>query len=155
MVLFGSFVLILNMLCQAGLVSVDQDTVFSPAEKTQLTMENSVERRIKIYQSASVRIQKNMHQSVAKEDFQTIPDDLKTWISLLVKSLEDIENNLKSKKKPRSLINYEIHVRKAISDLQGIKIKAPAEQQDDFDSCIAQAASIRKKFVEILFKLKS
>jgi hypothetical protein len=155
MILLGSFVLFLNVLCQTGSVPADGDAIFSPAEQARLKIENSVERRIKIYQAASVRIQRDLQLSVAKDDYATVSAALKVWVSLLAKSLEDVENNLQSKKKPRSLINYEIHVRKTIGDVQSYKIKAPADQQDSFDSCITQAESIRKKLVEILFKLKS
>jgi hypothetical protein len=155
MALLGSFILILNLLCQTGSVPAYGDDIFSPEEIRQLQKGDSVENRIKIYQAASVRIQKNLQQSVAKEEFKMVPDTLKTWTLLLAKSLEDIETNLKAQKKPRSLINYEIHVRKAIVNTKGHKIKAPADQQDAFNSGIAQAESVHKKFVEILFQLKS
>jgi hypothetical protein len=155
MAVLGSFILILCMLTQTGPAPAFGDGLFSPAELLQLRKGDSLEHRIKIYRAASMRIQKNLQQSVAKEEFETVPDALKTWILLLTKSLEDVETNLKAKKKPISLINYEIHVRKAISDMQGYKLKAPTDQQDAFNSCIAQAESVHKKFVEILFRLKS
>jgi hypothetical protein len=155
MAILGSFILFLNLLCQTSPDLVYADDIFSPAEIGQLQKGNSVEHRIKIYQAASVRIQKSLQQSVAKEEFKIVPDTLKTWTLLLAKSLEDIEANLKAKNKPPSLINYEIHVRKAIGNTKGYKIKAPADQQDAFDSHIAQAESVHKKFVEILFRLKS
>jgi hypothetical protein len=155
MALLGSFILFLSLLGQTGPATAVGDEPFSSAELLKLKKRDSVESRIKIYREASIRIQKNLQQSAAKEEFETVSDALKTWILLLTKSLEDIETNLKAKKKPISLINYEIHVRKAISSIQGYKLKAPADQQDDYDSCIAQAESVRKKFVEILFQLKS
>jgi hypothetical protein len=155
MVLPGSFILILNLLCQTGSVPAHGNDIFSPTEIRQLEKRDSVEPRIKIYQEASVRIQKSLQESAAKEEFKTTPDTLKIWTLLLAKSLEDIETNLKAKNKPRSLINYEIHVRKAIVHTKGYKIRAPADQQDAFNSCIAQAESVHQKFVEILFRLKS
>ncbi len=148
----GAFALILSMLIQAGSVSTPTGDVFSPAEKAQLERTNSINGRIKVYQAASVRIQRIMQAAMAKGELDTIPDSLKLWTSLLAKSLEDIQANIKSKKKPRSLINYEIQVRKQIADTKDLKTRAPIEQQDVFDSCIAQAEAIRKKFVEILFK---
>jgi hypothetical protein len=155
MTLLGSFILILTLLCRTSSDPVYADAIFSPAEIDQLQKGDSVEHRIKIYQAASVRIQKSLQQSVDKEEFKTVPDTLETWTLLLAKSLEDIEMNLKAKNKPRSLINYEIQARKAIGNMKGYKIKAPADQQDAFNSCIVQAESVHKKFVEILFKLKS
>jgi hypothetical protein len=155
MALLGSFFLILSLLCRTCPAPAYGDGIFSPEEMRRLQKEDSVENRIKIYQEASERIQKDLHQSAAKEEFKTVPDKLKTWTLLLANSLEDIETNLKAKKKPRSLINYEIHVRKAIGNTESYKIKAPADQEDAFNSCIAQAENVHKKFVEILFQLKS
>jgi hypothetical protein len=155
MALLGSLIFVLNLLCQTSSNPVYTDNLFSPAEIRQLQKGDSVGPRIKIYQAASIRIERSLQQSVAKEDFKAIPDTLKTWTLLLNKSLEDIETNLKAKNKPLSLINYEIHVRKAIGNTKGFKIKAPADQQDAFDSYIAQAENVHKKFVEILFRLKS
>jgi hypothetical protein len=155
MALLGSFILILNLLCGTSSVPVQGDDIFSTEEIRQLQKKDSVDGRIKIYQAASVRIQKNVQQSVTKDEFNAVPDMLKIWTLLLARSLEDIETNLKAKTKPRSLINYEIQVRKAIVSTESYKIKAPADQQDAFDNCIAQAESAHKKFVEILFRLKS
>jgi len=140
------------MFIQAGGIPPGVEDILIPAEKVQMQKANSIDRRIKVYEAASKRIQQTLHDCVAKQEFEQVPDTLKLWTSLLAKSLEDIEANLKSKKKSRNLINYEIQVRKAIADTQGYKIRAPVEQQDDFDSCLAQAETIRKKLVEILFR---
>jgi hypothetical protein len=153
MAFIASLILMLNMLCQAAGVPADTDDIFTPAEKAQLQKETSADRRIKIYQKVSVRIQQKLHQSVAKADYDAVPDTLKRWTALLSKSLTDIETNLKATKKTRNLINYEISVRKTIVDTQSYKIKAPVDQQDVFDACIAQAEVIHRKIVEILFKL--
>jgi hypothetical protein len=152
MACFASFILILNMLCQASGVPADTDDIFSPKEKTQLQKTTSADGRINIYQKASVRLQENLKQSVANAELDTVSDTLKRWTSLLFKSFDDIKINLKAKKKSRNLINYEIHVRKAIVDTRGYKLIAPLDQQDDFDACLAQAEAIRSKMVEILFK---
>jgi len=153
MALLGSLLVVLNMLCQAGVPLANADDIFSSAEKAELGMAaGSIEHRIKIYDAASVRIQHDLQLSVQKNDFDAVPGALKTWISALSKSLEDIEANLKAKKKSRNLIGYEIQVRKAIADTEGLKIKAPVDQQEAFDSCLAQAETIRKKFVDILFR---
>ncbi len=146
---------ILCMLLQAGSIvpASFPDDVLSAAEKLQIEKEvNNVDHRIKIYQSASSRIQKDLQQSVVKDEFQTVPDNLKKWVLLLSSSLKDIESNLKAKKKSRALINYEIQVRKAIANTQEYKMRAPVELQDIFESSLGQAEAVRKKFVEILFE---
>jgi hypothetical protein len=150
---FASFILMLYLLSRTAGVPAGADAIFAPDEKAQLQKTSSAEGRIKIYQKASVRIQKDLQQSVEKESFDTVPDTLKRWPSLLSTSFDDINANLKAEKKPKSLINYEIHVRKAIADTRGYKFKAPAEQQDVFDACLAQAEVIRRKIMDILNKL--
>ena len=95
---------------------------------------------------ASRRLQESIEAAAAKDDFQTVSENLKLWTALLSKSLKDIEPNLKAKKKSRALISYEIQVRKSIADTGNIKIKAPVDQQDLFDSCISQAEAVRGKF---------
>ena len=155
MVLLGSFVLILSLLGQTSSTPVYRNDIFNSEELLKLQKEDSIEKRIKVYQEASERVQKTLEQSVAKEEFDTVPDRLGTWTLLLAESLTDIETNLKAKKKPRDLIKYEIHVRKAIGDMEGYKLKAPVDQQEAFRSCIDQAERIHKKFVELLFRLNS
>jgi hypothetical protein len=143
------------MLLQAGSVAPISfpDDVLTAAEKAQIEREsNNVEHRIKIYQSASARIQKDLQESIAEDDFQTVPGNLKKWVLLLSSSLKDIESNLKARKKSRPLINYEIQVRKAIAGTQEYKMRAPVELQDVFESSLGQAETVRKRFVEILFE---
>jgi len=149
----GLFALVLAFSFQAGEVPppVNVD-IFNPTEKAQLENESNIERRIKIYESASRRMQKALEAAVVKEDFQTVPGNLKLWMALLRKSLEDIQANLKSKKKSGALHNYEIQVRKSIVNTESLKIKAPLDQQDLFDSCISKAKEVREKFMEILFQ---
>ena len=136
---------------QAGDIPPVVGDVFNSAEKAQLENATNIERRIKVYEATSRRIQQTLEASVAKEDFQTVPENLTLWIALLSKSLEDIEANLKSNKKSGALIKYEIQLRKSITNTESLKIKAPVDQQDLFDSCISQAETVRKKFVAILF----
>ncbi len=147
------FALVLAFSLQAGEVPPPASiNIFSPAEKAQIESANNVERRIRVYESASRRIQQTLEAASAKDDFQAVPENLKLWTALLSKSLEDIEINLNEKKKSRALISYEIHVRKSIANTENLKIKAPVDQQDLFDSCISQAEAVHKKFVEILFQ---
>ena len=108
--------------------------------------------RIKIYLSASRRMQQSVHAAVRGGDFSNVPDALKSWVSLLSGSLQDIEANLKVKTKSKPLIRYEIQVRKALTEFKTYKTKAPVEQQDEFDEQLAGAEKIRKRFVEIIFR---
>ncbi len=140
-----------SLLLQASGLPATQGDIFLPSEKARIEKAENIERRIKVYEAASKRIQQNLETAVTKDDFQKVPDILQIWTSLLSKSLEDIETNLKSKKKSTALIHYEIQVRQSISRTEGLKIRAPVNQQDAFDSCLAQAEAVRKRFVEILF----
>ena len=151
MLIFCLFILTLALPPQGADIPSFPDGIFLPSEKTQLEKAENVEQRIKVYDTASKRIQSGLEKAVTKEDFQTVPDALRLWVTLLSKSLEDIESNLKAKKKPRALINYEIQVRKSIARTESLKIRAPVDQQDIFDSCLAEAEKVRKKYVEILF----
>ena len=111
-----------------------------------------LENKIKAGVESNLRqIQLELETAVTKENFQSVPDNLQTWNSLLSKTLEDIEANLKSNKKSRALISFEIQLRKSITRTESLKIRAPADQQDIFDSCLDQAEKIRKRFVDILF----
>lgn len=145
------FALLLAFFFQAGDVPPVAGEVFNSAEKAQLENAKNIEQRIKVYTAASRRIQQTLEASVDKEDFRTVPENLTLWIALLSKSLEDIETNLKSKKKSGALIKYEIQLRKSITNTASLKIRAPVDQQDLFDSCISQAETVRRKFVAILF----
>jgi hypothetical protein len=147
----GPFALLLAFFFQAGDVPPVAGEVFNSAEKAQLENAKNIEQRIKVYTAASRRIQQTLEASVDKEDFRTVPENLTLWIALLSKSLEDVEANLKSKKKSGALIKYEIQLRKSITNTTSLKIRAPVDQQDLFDSCISQAETVRRKFVAILF----
>ncbi len=145
-----TFVLI--SLFQTGEAPSAVGEIFNSTEKAQMEKAENIERRIKIYEAASKRIQQNLEAAVSKDDFDSVPDTLKLWTALLTKSLEDIEANLKTKKKSKALKDYEIQVRKSIGNTGNYKIRAPVEQQDIFDSSLAQAETVRKRFVEILFR---
>jgi hypothetical protein len=151
MLIFCLFSFALALPLQAADSSSFPDDFFTPSEKAQLEKADNVEQRIKVYDDASRRLQQSLEAAITKEDFQTVPDTLRLWVSLLAKSLEDIESNLKAKKKSRALINYEIQVRKSIARTESLKIRAPVDQQDIFDACLAEAEKVRKRFVEILF----
>jgi hypothetical protein len=145
---------VLMFFVQTGSFSLSEDSSLNSEEKLKIQKETNINSRIKIYKQASERIQKSIQDAITKNNFETVPNDLNAWTSLLSESLKDIEANLKSKKKSKDLIRYEIQVRKAISDTQNYKIKAPIDQQDLFDSCLGKAEEIRKKYLDILFKRK-
>ena len=146
------FIFILALFLQVVGAPQPAGELLDPEEKAKIEKEKNVEGRIKVYEAASKRMLKTLETAVDQEDFQSVPENLKLWTSLLLKSLEDIESNLKTKKKSRALIKYEIEVRKAIANTESYKIRAPVEQQEVFDSCLAQAEKVRKRLVEILFQ---
>jgi hypothetical protein len=143
--------IVLNMLIHAGGFSLPADSVLNPDEKLRIEKEVNVDQRIKIYWKASERIQKTIDEAVVKDDYKTVPNNLKMWTALLSESLSDIQANLKTKKKSKKLIAYEVHVRKAISNVQSYKIRSPVEQQDIFNACLDQAKKIHRIFIDILF----
>jgi hypothetical protein len=146
------WLLISAFLLQPGSAPSAPADLFIPAEQAQLAKASNVEGRIKAYTAASKRMQHNLEIAVGVDNFETVPEDLKLWTALLSKSLDDIEANLQTKKKSRALINYEIQLRKSISQTESYKIKAPVEQQDLFESVLSDAQKVRKKLVEILFR---
>jgi len=121
-------------------------------EKGRIIRAQSIDDRIKVYHSASKRMQQSVDAAVRSNDFSGLPDALKLWVALLTGSLEDIEANLKTNKKSKALIHYEIQVRKANSAFRGYKTKAPVDQQDALDEQITGAEKIRMKFVDIIFR---
>jgi hypothetical protein len=153
MACFASIILLMNLLCSPAAAPADGADVFTSEEEAKLEKTAKADSRIKIYRKVSERIQEKLEKSVAKGEFDTVPELLKQWTSLLTTALDDIETNLKAKKKTRNLVNFEISVRKAIDNTHRYKIKAPAEQQDAFDACIDQAEKVHRKIVDILFKL--
>jgi len=152
MTVFWAFACLSLFFLQAGTAPPASGEIFNAKEKARIEKSDKVDGRIKVYEAASKRIQQTLEDAIKKDDFQTFPDNLKLWMSLLLNSLEDIEANLKSKKKSRALINYEIQVRKSIASMEKLKIRVPLDQQDLMDSCLEQAEKVRKRFVEILFR---
>lgn len=126
--------------------------VFTPKEKSRLSLAKSLNNRIKIYDEAALRIQQDLQESLKKEQFEKVPAILTAWGALLQTSIGDIEIDGKTNKKSKQLRKFEIHIRKAIKDLQYLKLKVPHEQYDAFASGITAAEAIRKKMIDILFK---
>jgi len=147
----GFLALVLGLLLQAPGAPAFPEGALSPDEKARLEKESKIENRIKVYEKASTRICNSIQTAISTNQFQSVPGDLELWTSLLDASLKDIEANLKSKKRPRALIKYEIQVRKAIASIQDSKILAPIDQQDVIDSCLMRAAEVHKRLVKKLF----
>ena len=126
--------------------------VLNAQEMRKFNTTDHFETRIKLYELASKRMLDKMNEAGANAEFKSFPEGLKAWTTLLSESLKDIEENLITNSKSRAMINYEIQVRKAIAIIENLKLKAPGEQQDLFESTISAAERVRKKFVEILFR---
>jgi hypothetical protein len=152
MPLLGLLPLLLYAFLQVASVPLREGDALNVVEKARINSAQSIDDRIKVYHSASQRMQQSVDAAVSRNDFSSVPDALKLWVELLSGSLEDIEANLKANKKSKALIRYEIQVRKANSAFRGYKAKAPVDQQDAFDVQIADAEKIRKKFVDIIFR---
>jgi hypothetical protein len=152
MPLLGLLAFALCIFFQEAAAPLSIDDILDSKEKANMASAASAGDRIKVYRAASRRYQQTLESAIAKDDFTQIPPNLKRWTALLSASLEDIEANLKTKKKSKILIRYEIEVRKAITAFQRYKTKAPADQQDLFAASLDQAETIRKRFIEMIFQ---
>jgi hypothetical protein len=128
------------------------DGLLNSREQASMTTATDVKQRIKIYQAASRRYQEALEHDIADNDFSQIPDNLKRWTALLSASLEDVEANLKVKKRSKPLIRFEIELRKDIATFHSFKTRVPADQQDLFATTLDQAEKIRKRFIEMIFQ---
>ncbi len=145
--------IIWGLLLQAGLLS----TIPGPdglldAERSRLEKETKLDRRIKIYEAASIRYQNSITTSVQNQEFQSVPSQLKSWGNLLGTAQKDVEKSEARKEKSKALIHFEIHLRKAISDIQELKLKGSVDDFDSFESWLAKAEEVHKKFVDLLFQ---
>jgi len=151
MIFPAALILALGILLQVDWVSSFEGDIFTAKEIEKLEKERDINDRIKVYTDASKRMQKRLNTAVSRGQFQSVPGDLALWTALLSNSYEDIKASIDPDKKSRNLVKFEIQVRKTLDDLQDNKIKAPLDQHDDFEACLAKAEAIRKKFVEIIF----
>ena len=122
------------------------------AEKTRLQTETKLDNRIKIYDMASARCENALKGSLQNQDLQAVPAELDSWMKLLEASLKDIEGSAARKDRSHALIRYEIHLRKSISNVQELKLKASADQIDSFETWLTRAEEIHKRFVDMLFQ---
>jgi len=125
---------------------------FEAGDKSRLEKEGKLDSRIKIYEEVSNRCQQLVTDKVQRQDFQPVPGYLQSWSALLDKSLADIEASPGRKDKSRALRKFEIHLRKAISSAQELKLKATVDQFDAFENWLHSAEQVHKKFVDFLFE---
>ena len=145
--------LISSLLFQAGLLSaVPGPDGLLDSERARVEREPKLDRRIKIYEAASLRYQGSVSSNVQNQEFQSVPAQLKSWTNLLATSLADVEKSASRKEKSKALIHYEIHLRKAISDMQELKLKGTVDEFDSFEAWLSKAEETHKKFVDMLFQ---
>jgi hypothetical protein len=138
---------------QGGLspASIPPANCLSDLDKTKLTTETGIEKRIKICKDISERFHKAVEQAEKKQPAEGVPDLLACWSDLLAASMKDVEANINRKKRSGALKDFEIQIRKSIRDMQDSKLRAPFEESKNYDAWLEQANLVRKKFVDILF----
>jgi hypothetical protein len=148
---FPAFIVMitLTLCCQGGIPApaAATDGCRTEAETKRLAKEGKIDGRIRIYREISDRYRNTMEQN-----FDQVQDLFVCWKELLTESLKDIEANINRKKKSGALIDFEIHVRKSINVVNDVRLKAPYQQNDNFEAWLIQANTVRKRFVDILFQ---
>ncbi len=142
----------ISMLTQAAVPAAgDQLDCLTRMDRDKLARESKLDNRIRIYDEASSRCEKMIAGMIQQEAFQSTPEKLKLWSALLDSALQDIESSPGRKDKSKALIRFEIHLRRSISAMQELKLKALVEQQDAFEGWINGSELVRKKLVGFLF----
>jgi hypothetical protein len=143
---------ILCVFLQGTIISPKMDGVFNPKEEAKMASAKNVKQRIKVYEAACKRYKQTLESAIIRDDYSHVSDDLKRWNMLLSASREDIDANLRTNKKSKELIRYEIELRKSLKAFQDYKVKVPIEYQDKVSLFLEQAEKIRKRFIEIIFQ---
>ncbi len=127
--------------------------LLTPAEKAQLARQTKIDGRIKVYQTASERFRATVSSSVAKHDYSGVVPSLASWADLLEMSAKDIDKSITNrKKKSGALIRYEIHLRRAITEVQAFaKSEVPVDEIDHLDAWLTRAEAVHQQLVDILF----
>lgn len=123
----------------------------SEIERSSLTAAQNIEKRIKIYTEVSGGRRRSVEKAAAESNFDAIEPALRAWTEILSYSLSDIQANAGQRSKSRALKNYEIHLRKAIGAINGIKTKGSYEQLEHFEEWLKHAGEVQLKIVAILF----
>jgi hypothetical protein len=126
------------------------ENLMNPREKARWESANSLDRRMRVYQDITERVQKELRKAVTAAAYEAVPELLDQWIILLEKSCEDIETSPENGRK-RRIIQYEISLRKAIKTVEGLKIMSDAELHDAFDIWAVRAETIRGRIMKVVF----
>lgn len=145
------FIILATMSVQADRITSPQGDAMLPAERSKLEKEKKIDKRIKIYNAAITRLHKAFDAAASAKDFESVPPLLRSWSSILEESLKDIDANVSRKKKSGALIDYEIHLRKSINEINDYRVQAPLEQQGYLETWLTQAEQIQSKFLDIIF----
>jgi hypothetical protein len=129
--------------------------VLTPAERQKLGSSSKIDGRVKVYEVASKRHLQGAHTLAKSEEFARLGTHFQLWGDLISTSMDDIEKNIGRKKKSHALIRYEIHLRKAIEEMNKLKLTIPTDEDQHQESWMEKAEAARKRFVEILFALPS
>lgn len=140
-----------GLLIQA-VTAVQAPDCLQVADRGRLEKEPKLDNRIKIYEEASNHCEQLVTDMVQRQDLQLVPGYLESWGNLLDRSLKDIEGSPGRKDKSRALRKFEIHLRKAETAIQEIKLKATVDQFDAFEAWLHRAEQVHKRFVDLLFQ---
>lgn len=125
---------------------------FSVSERAQLEREKKIDGRVKVYDRASQRYLKAVKARIKDEDLGGLKAELEGWRGVLEEALGDVEASVQPGKKQKPLRQFEIRLRKAIAELEGLKTTSGVEAFDLLHSWSARAEEIRSRFVDILFQ---
>jgi hypothetical protein len=137
-----------------GAIDLPPD-VLTPAERQKPGIDSKIDGRVKVYEAASKRHLQGAHSSAKSEEFAKLGEHFQVWGNLISTSMDDIEKNIGRKKKSHALRCYEIHLRKAIDEMNKLKLTIPTDEDQHRESWVEKAEAARKRFVEILFALQS
>ena len=124
---------------------------FTPAERKRLAAAAKVDDRIKVYTSAIIDRRRMVSAGMSGPDPQPVSEMLKSWTVILDYALEDIQANAGRKSRSRHLRRFEIELRKALGELDDLKVKGTFEQMQEIESWMKHAEQIRSATVGILF----
>jgi hypothetical protein len=147
-----SLLLFLSFLAQQPSQVPEFADVLTPAEKAQLVRATKIDSRIKVYQAASERYKAEVSVEMGKHAYASLPETLRLWGQMLSMSAKDIDAGITNrKKKSGALIQYEIQLRRSITDMQAFKTAVPVDVIDHFDEWLTLAEAVHQQFVDILF----
>ena len=144
---FAVFLLILAQSLGAGAAPA----ALTAAERTQLDRETNLDRRVRIYEAASQRLLRQVQGEFKSEEYERVAATLEAWQEVILASRKEVEAKANPKRKSRAVIQYEIQLRKAISEVRDLALRAPTELEDPFRTWLEKAEEARKSMVDVLF----